>query len=54
MNESTSCVKEVDRLASFILKNCPDEINKIDVPITGEGAVDVAIRLISELKRIEN
>ena len=44
-----ACVAEIDRLAKYILRVCPDEPGKGD-PKHGESAVDVAIRLIGELK----
>lgn len=43
MSETAS--EQVDRLAQTIMEICPDEIGVGD-PDHGEGAVDVAIRLI--------
>lgn len=40
-------MSEIDRLAKWILANCPEEIGKGN-PITGESAVDVAIRMMRE------
>ena len=42
-----ACVAEIDRLAKYILRVCPNEPGKDG---ESESAVDVAIRLIGELK----
>ena len=39
--------QEIDRLATFLLTNYPDELGKGD-PENGESAVDVAIRLLTK------
>jgi len=52
MNEQElerSCKEQIDDLAKFIMRVCPDEIGVGD-PVHGESAVEVAIRLIGELK----
>lgn len=42
--------KEVDRLSSFIMENCPEEIGRGDPG--GESAVDVAIRLLGDPEQL--
>ena len=45
--DEEQCAKEIDRLASFILKELSHELGKGD-SVNGESAVDVAIRLLSK------
>lgn len=47
-----SLYSQIDRLARCILEVFPDEPGKGPLP-WGEGAVDVAIRLIRRLKEVE-
>lgn len=42
--------EELNRLAGFLRKNVPDEISKD----TDETAVDIAIRLLGQLKKCED
>jgi hypothetical protein len=49
LSENTHRTKEIDRLADFLLQEFPDEIGLGD-PVSGESAVDVAIRLLRRLK----
>jgi hypothetical protein len=47
VTEEEACVNEIQKLSSWILKNCPKEIGKGD-PKHGESAVEVAIRLMNK------
>ena len=47
MEKSLSEIREVDRLAEFLLSKSPHEIGRGDF-VNGESAVDVAIRLLNE------
>ena len=46
------CCREIDRLASWILSCYPEEIGRGD-PVHGESAVDVALRLLERLRKLE-
>lgn len=43
---------QIGRLADYLMSHFPDEIGAGD-PVHGEGAVDVAIRLLSRLEAVE-
>lgn len=46
---AVSYANQIDKLSLFILNEFPDEIGKGDFK-KGEGAVEVAIRLLKDLK----
>lgn len=41
IKKADTCISEIDRLATWIMTNCPEEIED-------ESAVDVAIRLLED------
>ena len=44
--------KQVDNLAQFMIENFEDEIGKNGMR-NGEGAIEMAVRLLLELKNVE-
>ena len=48
----TAAEQQTTRLANYLMEAWPDEIGAGD-PVHGEGAVDVAIRLLKRLKALE-